>query len=179
MRIVYEEEIRKNALLNVAEKMMIAARTAPKGKGIDNLVISIAEKETVEKIALKMKEMAQEGKAPDYFSRNADNILSSDVLVLIGTKIKALGEKYCELCGFKNCEEKNEYPNHPCSFNMVNLGIAVGSAVSVAMDSRVDNRIMHSVGMAVRELGLLGEEVKIIYGIPLSSSSKNPFFDRK
>jgi uncharacterized ferredoxin-like protein len=33
--------------------------------------------------------------------------------------------------------------------------------------------------MAVKELGLLGEDVKIIYGIPLSSSSKNPFFDRK
>jgi uncharacterized ferredoxin-like protein len=99
-------------------------------------------------------------------------------MVLIGTKIKPLGLTYCGLCGFKNCEEKTQYPNHPCSLNTGDLGIAIGSAVSIAMNERVDNRIMYSVGMAVRELELLGKEVKIIYAIPLSGSSKNPFFDR-
>jgi uncharacterized ferredoxin-like protein len=59
------------------------------------------------------------------------------------------------------------------------LGIAIGSAVGVAMDHRVDNRVMNSVGHAVRELGLMGKDVKIVYGIPLSSSAKNPFFDRE
>jgi uncharacterized ferredoxin-like protein len=47
------------------------------------------------------------------------------------------------------------------------------------MEARVDNRVMFSIGMAARELGLLGPEVRIIYGIPLSVQSKNPFFDRK
>ncbi len=47
------------------------------------------------------------------------------------------------------------------------------------MDARVDNRIMYTVGQAVLEMGLLGEEVKIAYGIPLSVSAKNPFFDRE
>ncbi|MFA5783030.1 MAG: ferredoxin domain-containing protein, partial [Bacteroidales bacterium] len=48
-----------------------------------------------------------------------------------------------------------------------------------AMDHRVDNRIMYSVGLAVTEMELLGKDVKIVYGIPLSATSKNPFFDRK
>jgi len=28
-------------------------------------------------------------------------------------------------------------------------------------------------------MGLLGPEIKLVYGIPLSVSGKNPFFDRK
>ena len=60
-----------------------------------------------------------------------------------------------------------------CSFNVGDLGIALGSAVSRAADMRVDNRIMYSVGKAVLELDLLGAEVHIAYGIPLSVSGKS------
>ena len=65
-----------------------------------------------------------------------------------------------------------------CSFNAGDLGIAVGSAVSRAADLRIDNRIMYSAGKAALELGFLGSEVAIAYGIPLSVSGKSPFFDR-
>ncbi len=67
----------------------------------------------------------------------------------------------------------------PCVFNTGDLGLAIGSAVSVAMDNRVDNRVMYTAGQAVLEMGFLGEEVKIVYCIPLSVSSKNVFFDRR
>ncbi|MCG8499471.1 MAG: DUF2148 domain-containing protein [Firmicutes bacterium] len=179
MGIICEQNIRQKALLEVAERMAIAARTAPKGRGVDNLAISIAEKDMIEKISLKMKELVQNENASDFFIRDANNILSADAMVLIGTGIKPMGLKYCGLCGFKNCDEKNKCPDHPCVFNTGDLGIAIGSAVSTAMDARVDNRIMYTVGMAVRALGLLGEDIKIIYGIPLSASAKNPFFDRR
>lgn len=179
MSIVSESEVRSKVLRDVAEKMMTAARTAPKAKGIDNLVISIAEGDTIKLIAEKLKELVREGKGPDYFVRDADNILLAEIVVLLGTKISPIGIKLCGFCGFKNCAEKSNHPDHPCAINTNDLGIAIGSAVSVAMDERVDNRVMHSVGVAVRELGLLGEDVKIIYGIPLSIGAKNPFFDRK
>jgi len=179
MSIIFESENRKKALREVAEKMMIAARTAPKGCGIDNLVICVAEGETIKEISNKMKEIVHRGNGSDIFERDADNILSAHAIVLIGTKIKPLGIKYCGLCGFENCEGKEKNPESPCAFNSGDLGIAVGSAVSIASDNRVDNRIMFTVGKAVRELGFMGNDVKIIYGIPLSSSGKNPFFDRK
>ncbi|MDE7092874.1 MAG: ferredoxin domain-containing protein, partial [Muribaculaceae bacterium] len=67
----------------------------------------------------------------------------------------------------------------PCAFNAVDTGIAVGSAVSVAADMRVDTRVMYSIGVAAMNLRLLGENVDLIFGIPLSCSSKNPFFDRQ
>jgi uncharacterized ferredoxin-like protein len=179
MSILFEEGIREKAIMTVAEKMLVAARTAPKGRGVDNLVAAVVEKEDIPKIADRMKSMVEEGKAAESFIRDANNILQAEALVLLGTRIKPLGLKYCGNCGFKNCEEKNSSPNIPCSFNTGDLGIAIGSAVSVAMDARVDNRIMYTVGIAVKEMELLGDDVKIIYGIPLSCSSKNPFFDRK
>jgi uncharacterized ferredoxin-like protein len=37
---------------------------------------------------------------------------------------------------------------------------------------------MYTIGQAVLEIKYLGEEVKIAFGIPLSVSAKNPFFDR-
>jgi uncharacterized ferredoxin-like protein len=38
---------------------------------------------------------------------------------------------------------------------------------------------MYSIGRAAINLKLLGNDVIIAYGIPLSISGKNPFFDRK
>jgi uncharacterized ferredoxin-like protein len=179
MPLVFEENLRSEALFEVAKRMMTAARTAPKGHGADNLVITVAERDVIETIAAKMKDMVREGSAAAFFIRDASNILLCDILVLIGTKIQPIGLKNCGLCGFADCNEKITYPEHPCAFNTGDLGIAVGSAVSVAMDARVDNRIMFSVGKAVKSLNLLGDEAKIIYGIPLSSTGKSPFFDRK
>ena len=178
MSIMREEEARKKALLETAQKMMTAARTAPKARGIDNIAVAVVEKEEIKLLSDKMKELAEKEGAPDSFLRDAENILSSEVMVLIGTKIEPAGLPFCGLCGYENCDEKRKYPDQPCAFNTGDLGIAIGSAVSAAMDCRVDNRLMFSVGMAARELKMLGGDVKIIYGIPLSCTGKNPFFDR-
>ncbi|MFH0864718.1 MAG: DUF2148 domain-containing protein [Bacteroidota bacterium] len=178
MPIQSEENLRTETLLKIAKQMMLAARTAPKARGIDHLEIAIAERQNIKLISQKMHETGTELNLPSFL-RDADNILQIPVMMLIGTKIKSMGLKKCGHCGFSNCEEKDKYPGVPCTFNTGDLGIAIGSAVSIAMDHRVDNRIMYSVGDVVVELGLLGKDVKIAYGIPLSATSKNPFFDRK
>lgn len=178
MTIITEENIRTETLIAIANEMLVAARTAPKARGIDNLEIALADSQSIEMISQKMKEIGTEQDIPSFL-RDAENILQSTVMILIGTKISTIGLKMCGHCGFKNCEDKEKHPDVPCSFNTGDLGIAIGSAVGVAMDHRVDNRVMNSVGHAVRELGLMGKDVKIVYGIPLSSSAKNPFFDRK
>ena len=178
MAIIKEQEIRKESVIDVAKKMLIAARTAPKARGIDNLIIALAKGEDIKIISDKMKRIGKTTKTP-FIIRDAENILSSQVIVLIGTKIRALELDNCELCGFKSCKEKKEHPDVPCAFNTGDLGIAIGSAVNIAAYNHIDNRVMHSVGKAVVELGLLGKDVKIAFGIPLSVSNKNPFFDRK
>jgi uncharacterized ferredoxin-like protein len=173
-----EEKIRKETIYEIARKMMTAARTAPKGRGIDNLVITCAEGDAILAISQKMKEKVSKEGWPQSFQRDADNILSAAYLILIGTKISPIRLKICGMCGYANCDEKDKHPDHPCAFNTGDLGIAIGSAVSIAMDNRIDNRIMYTVGLVVKEMGLLGEDVRVIYGIPLSVSAKNPFFDR-
>ena len=179
MSIVLEGDIREEVLLRTAERMMTAARTAPKAKGMDNLVITMATGETIQRISDKLKALVAEGKGPEYFIRDANNILHAKVIVIIGTGIKPAGIPYCGYCGFANCAEKSKHPDFPCAMNTGDLGIAIGSAAGVAMDERVDNRVMHSGGIAATDMGLLGEDIRIAYGIPLFVGGKNVFFDRQ
>ena len=162
---------------SVAKNMFVAAKTAPKARGINNLEVIIVYEKTIKHLSEKMKVMGERDDQA-FFIRDADCILQSPVLLLFGTRINPLGLKKCGMCGFENCDEKNKRPYTPCVFNTGDLGIAIGSAVSIAMDNRVDNRIMFSVGQAALELKLMDADVKIIYGVPLSASTKNPFFDR-
>ncbi|HNW68835.1 MAG TPA: DUF2148 domain-containing protein [Bacteroidales bacterium] len=176
--MITENEIKNEEIRDAAQKMLVAARTAPKGRGVDNLMVAIAEKDDIQLISDKMKEIGVRSGAA-FFLRDADNILLAPYMLLLAARISPMNLPDCGLCGFENCIEKNNFPQTPCVINITDLGIAIGSAVSVAADHRVDNRVMFTVGIAVKELGLLGPESAVIYGIPLSASSKNPFFDRK
>lgn len=179
MKIKFEEETREETVKRVAEAMLAAARTAPKGRGIDNLVMAVVDRDGIKEISETLKIISSRNPSATFLQRDALNILSAQCMFIIGTKYASIGVQPCDLCGFPNCEEKDKHPDFPCVFNTGDLGIAIGSAVSVAMNARIDNRVMFSVGRAVQELKLLGDDVKIAYGIPLSVSSKNPFFDRK
>ncbi len=176
--MIREADNKDSAVIDVARKMLVAAKTAPKGKGVDNIEMMVLTDNEIKELSDYLLNMVEEKKAPRFFARDAKNILHASALFLIGTKIATMGLSPCGLCGFENCAEKKKYADVPCSFNTGDLGIAIGSAAGIAMDNRVDNRIMYTVGIAAKEMNLLGSEVKIIYGIPLCSESKNPFFDR-
>ena len=178
MNLKLEEAIRQDVVMLVGELMLTAARTAPKAKGIDNLVLAMVTGNDIETIAKKMEEIGNRPDGTPSFTRDAGNIRNARAVVLLGTRIKSQGVKLCGRCGFKDCEEKDKHPGVPCTFNTGDLGIAIGSAVSLAMDNRIDNRVMYTIGQAILEMKTLGDEVKIAFGIPLSVSSKSPFFDR-
>jgi uncharacterized ferredoxin-like protein len=61
---------------------------------------------------------------------------------------------------------------------VTDLGIAIGSAVTVAMNHCVDNRVLFSAGQGALKLWFFSEKVKVGYGIGLSVAGKNVFFDR-
>lgn len=172
-----DQDFKDKAIEQIAQEMCLAARTAPKAKGLDFIEIAIIKGDTIKKLSAKMKEI---GDARNHFTfqRDSQSILSAQVMILIGTKKQTIGLKYCGFCGFENCAAA-EKAGALCAYNSGDLGIAIGSAVSVAMDHRLDNRIMYSAGKAAVEMQLLGLEVVVAFGIPLSASSKNPFFDRK
>lgn len=176
--MITEESLRKEHVLKIATQMLAAARTAPKARGVDRLFLAILEQHETEKLSVEMKNLALNG-GPEFFIRDANNLLQADAVIIVGTRYEAQGLQLCGYCGFGNCEEKNKHANVPCVFNTGDLGIAIGSAVSIAMDHRIDNRIMYSAGYVAVKKGLTPPEVKLAYAIPLSVSAKNPFFDRK
>lgn len=178
MNIINEVDIRKKAVVDIAEKIMVAARTAPKGRGFDNLFIGLFVGADIITLSNEMKKIAIEQNV-GFFERDANNVLQSDAVIIIGTSVNSLGLRPCGFCGFSNCDEKNQYTNVPCAFNTGDLGIAIGSAVSTAMMFKVDNRILFSAGQAAIKSNLIPENIKIAYAIPLSVTSKNIYFDRK
>lgn len=168
----------KTAILNVARQICAAARTAPKACGVDHLSTCILTDGNKDKLSAEMDRLAKVLDRP-FFSRDANNVRASQAIVLLGVSLEQRGlNESCALCRNKNCDEcaKN---NDVCIFGPMDLGIALGSAVSIAADNRVDNRILFSAGQAARSLNILPPEVEIIMCIPLSASGKSPFFDRK
>lgn len=172
--ILNERNCRNEQVINAAKQMMIAARTAPKGKGVDLLETAIVTGEDIKILSDKMLEL-QKQNGMKFFLRDAENILHAECIMLIGTHEKEQGLNYGH-CGFPTCASKPH--GVPCTLNSIDVGIALGSACSTAADLRLDTRIMFSAGLAAQALNWL-EGCKMVMAIPISASSKNPFFDRK
>lgn len=173
--VVNERNIRHQLVLEAAHRMMVAARTAPKGKGIDIVEVGMAIDENIERLSAEMIRISGET-GMKFFLRDAENIKSAEAILLVGTRQQVQGLN-CAHCGFATCAEKPEAV--PCAINAIDLGIAIGSACATAADLRVDTQVMFSAGLAAQHLHYLGEESKCVMAIPVSASSKNPFFDRK
>ena len=174
-----EKQMEEKAVMNTASRMCAAARTAPKARGIDNIITLVITGKEKDALADKMdaiNEREFEGTST-IFPRDAKNLRLAQAVVLIGVKRIYAGLKFCSFCGFENCDKCKEAGGR-CAFNMIDLGIALGSAVSVAADDRVDNRIMYSIGKAAAEMNYADDSV-VWHGIPVSLSGKNIFFDRK
>lgn len=169
-----ERDIRHEHILNVARQMMTAARTAPKGKGIDIIEVALVTGEDIKILSDKMIAMVEEH-GMKFFLRDADNILSAECIVLIGTREQVQGLN-CGHCGYATCAARAE--GVPCALNSIDVGISIGSACATAADMRVDTRVMFSAGLAAQQLDWL-KDCKMVMAIPVSASSKNPFFDRK
>ena len=169
-----ERNCRHEHVINIARQMMTAARTAPKGKGVDVIEVALVTGEELQQLSETMLQLAEET-GMKFFIRDANNILQAECVVIIGTHEHAQGLN-CGHCGFSTCDSRTE--GVPCAINSVDVGIAIGSACATAADMRVDTRVMFSAGLAAQLLNYL-EGCKSVYAIPVSASSKNPFFDRK
>lgn len=170
-----ERLIRHNAVVEMAHQMMIAARTAPKGKGIDVIEIAlVSERADLETLAEAMRRRADES-GMKFLIRDAENILSGEAVLLIGTRSEPLGLN-CAYCGFESCVAKPQQV--PCAINSVDVGIALGAACSKAADLRLDTRVMFSAGWCCQSLNWLPNCHQTI-AIAIGAASKNPFFDRK
>lgn len=177
--MIYSSEIMEEAaILDAAQLMCAAARTAPKTRGIDNVKTLVLTGEDLFALADKMEEidLSINGGERSFISRDAGNLRRSKAVVLVGIERKTYGLN-CKYCGYSSCYECVE-ANGTCFFCGTDLGIAVSSAVSTAANLRIDSRVMFSIGRCAAEMNYVDGDI-VWLGIPLSASGKNPYFDRK
>jgi uncharacterized ferredoxin-like protein len=172
--VLNERDERHEQVMHIARQMMTSARTAPKGKGVDVIEIALITDDDIRRLSEEMIAIHEEN-GFKFFLRDADNILNAECVLLIGTREHAHGLN-CGHCGFSNCAERPS--GVPCAIVSVDVGIAIGSACATAADHRVDTRVMFSAGLAAQRLEFL-KGCRQVFAIPVSASSKNPFFDRK
>ena len=176
--IYKREDASREAALAVGKKMVAAAITAPKGCGHDNVEAVLLDGEEMMTLAKYCREIGEES-GVDFFIRDAHTIELSHCIVLIGANNNPILLDGCGLCGLENCAN-TKAAGANCAFNIVDLGIAIGSAVGVAADNRIDNRVLFSGGVAALKMGgLFSDNVNVCFAIPLSTYSKNIFYDRE
>jgi len=166
----------------VAELMGISARTAPKSAGQDFVEIRILEGDQIQKLAGAMEKFGKEKGKPN-FDRDGRNVGNSDAVVLIGLKDDKSVGLNCGACGYATCKELEEtrrvqveFEGPHCAFRLLDMGIALGSAVKTAGLLNADNRIMYRIGAVARSMGFCDWEY--VMGIPLSATGKSIYFDR-
>ena len=164
----------------VAKLMEISARTAPKAKGQDYIVTKILTEKEIQRLGEEMINYGKKNKKSGDI-RDGNNIKNSQGVILIGLKDHPPLGTNCGGCGFtcdtiKIGEKDGEFRGPNCTLRVVDLGIAVGSAVKTASIHNVDNRIMFRAGRIARKIGLIN--ANIVYAIPLSVTGKSIYFDR-
>ena len=198
--IVEKKKRRKdNGTTNlVARLMAISARTAPKTTGIDCLDIKILKDEETARLGKAMIEYGGKRKSivpehkgknikytGDYmekaFVRDGENVENSEVVLLIGLRKPASAMLNCGGCGVDRCIDRRvrkgvEFDGVQCGFRLLDLGIALGSAVKTASLLNVDNRIFFTAGAVAKRMGFMNCDW--VLGIPLSVTGKNIFVDR-
>jgi uncharacterized ferredoxin-like protein len=171
--------------------MALAARTAPKAKGQDTILVRVLITSELKKLSRAMTTYGKTHENAGFFLRDAKNIAASDACVLVGVLGKQAVGINCGACGYASCaaftksahsaaakKRTAPFAGPNCAVRMADIGIAVGSAVKTAQIHNVDNRIMYSAGSTAISLGLLGKDCTAAFAIPLSASGKNIFFDR-
>ena len=184
MSCINSKQSEKDAIKMAAALMAASARTAPKAGGIDNVKSLILDGDDLQELADAMERKAEEKPSlSEIFIRDAKNLRNSSSVLLIGVAGKSKVTIDCGACGYPSCEQfdkvrkrTKDFEGPNCMLQLIDLGIALGSAAKLASELNIDNRIMYTIGTAAKKIGLLDSDV--IMGIPLSATGKSPYFDR-
>jgi uncharacterized ferredoxin-like protein len=169
--------------IEIAAKLMeLSAVTAPKSKGVSFVQTCLLTGDAIQKLADAMVRFGERTGKKD-FDRDAKGVARSGAVLLIGLKDSKPVGLDCGACGYSDCKSferqpklNREFQGPVCAFRLLDLGIALGSAVKTASMLNVDNRIMYRIGTVARETKVADWD--FVMGIPLAATGKNIFFDR-
>ena len=159
------------------QALMNRMLTAPKARGMDDLRILYLDGDDKAALTAWLRRHGEEQRKPGLV-RDAANVDQAVAVVVVGAR-RLFMDLDCGMCGAPSCDEARTGDLN-CVYPLADLGIAVGSGVSMAAEQGLDNRVMYSIGLAALRTGLFGEPgIRCALGIPFSVSSKNVFFDRR
>lgn len=139
-------------------------------------VLLLDDEEKMAKLLKKAEELGEkEGTSKSIFKRDAQTIRRNNCRILLFYTENEPLELNCGYCT-KNCDAAKKGEVF-CAFSLIDLGISIGSSVQLLGELGLDNRVQYTLGRAARELGLVPEKSACL-AVPVSLSSKNPFFDR-
>ena len=177
-----DDSLIKEGVRQAAALMEIAARTAPKSRGEDFIELKSVFGQKLKDLADGMIRFGEEENKVN-FDRDGRNVAASDAVLLIGLNNSTSLGLDCSACGYPDCaafdktsQIDGDFQGPSCAYRLVDLGIAVGSAVKTAQILNVDNRIMYRIGVVARRMGFVDWDY--VLGIPLSVTGKNIYFDR-
>jgi uncharacterized ferredoxin-like protein len=176
------EDIIAQGIDTVTQLMAIAAITAPKAKGESCVAVEVLKGPVLQDLSRAMDSFGERTHKVN-FDRDGKNVAKSDAVLLIGLKEPNTVGLNCGACGYATCAElllqkpvEGEFRGPICAHRLLDMGIALGSAVKTASLLNVDNRIMYRIGAVAREMGLV--DWQFVLGIPVSVTGKSIYFDR-
>ncbi len=86
----------------VAELMALSARTAPKGRGQDSIVIKVIAGEELQTLSRELRRLG-EARGIKFYLRDAGNLEKSEACVLLASKVQDHVGLDCGGCGFATC----------------------------------------------------------------------------
>jgi len=191
------EDLRADAVLQVAKLMAAAAITAPKsggqllaqGKPLFMETVIVDDRPTLDRLAGWMRARGVERRENIWF-RDAEVADAIDAVLLVGLKDWYPPNYDCGACGYATCAEflhhtkslrdqsdELEFAGPTCNLRDIDLGIAVGSAAKTAAMHSIDCRCQTRIAVAARKLGII--EAELAVGLSLSLTHKSISFDRK
>ncbi|MBI4197953.1 MAG: hypothetical protein HY533_02450 [Chloroflexi bacterium] len=190
------DDIRLDAVLQVAKLMAASAVTAPKSGGqlflrgaalfIETVIVQ--DRETLSRLAEWMRRRGNDRKEPIWF-RDAEVAEKLDGVLFVGLKDWYPPVYDCGACGYATCaefmqatqalraqSEPFEFTGPQCNLRDIDLGIAVGSAAKTASLHNIDCRTQTRIAVAARKLGIIKADIAV--ALSLSLTHKNLGFDR-
>ncbi len=175
IRDIYD--IKEESLKVVSTMIMNRMLTAPKAKGEDDVRILLVDGNDKKALADEMRHLGEERNRPGLI-RDAANVDKSGCVIVLGAK-KITMNLDCGMCGLPTCVEAIKKGVN-CVFPLADLGIALGSGLSLGQELGIDSRVMYTIGLAALSLKIFDDmNIRMSLGIPLSVTTKNVCFDRK
>ena len=96
-----ERDGRVGRVIQAGRQMLTAARTAPKGRGVDIIECALLDKDDIARVSETMKVLyAETGR--EVYNRDSDNIMKADAMFVVATRDMPLGLncrplRFCDL----------------------------------------------------------------------------------